>query len=122
MTSSDWRRFDLLAPTQEHALLAGALAEFVAREVEPQAASHDRDETFNHALFRRAGEAGLLGVTLPEEYGGSGLDAVAAVQVYEALASSDPGFALAGQRLLFAEANRAHSYLAVSFTNSVTGS
>ncbi len=57
MTSNDWRRFDLFAPTQEHALLAETLAEFVAREVEPQAARHDRDETFNHALFRRAGEA-----------------------------------------------------------------
>ncbi len=105
MTSNDWRRFDLFAPTQEHALLAGTLAEFVAREVEPQAARHDRDETFNHALFLRAGEAGLLGVTLREEHGGSGLDASAAVQVYEALASSDPGFALAvlAHAILFAQ-------------------
>jgi isovaleryl-CoA dehydrogenase len=88
-------RFDLLAPTAEHALLAETLREFVAREVEPQASAHDRDERFNVALFRRAGELGLLGVTIPEEYGGAGLDAVAAVQVCEALSTSDPGFALA---------------------------
>jgi isovaleryl-CoA dehydrogenase len=91
----DWRSFELCAPTPEHALLAQSLEEFVRREVEPQALEHDRDEVFNHALFRRAGELGLLGITLPERYGGAGLDAVAAVQLMEALSTSDPGFGLA---------------------------
>ncbi len=95
MQEKDWRRIDLCAPTPEHALLAETLREFVTREVEPQAAEHDRAERFNRALFRRAGELGLLSVTIPEEYGGAGLDAVAAVQVCEALSTSDPGFALA---------------------------
>ncbi|MGI9592510.1 MAG: acyl-CoA dehydrogenase family protein, partial [Myxococcota bacterium] len=97
--------FDLFAPTPEHTLLAETLAQFVAREVEPQAAQNDRDETFNLALFRQAGELGLLGVTLPEEHGGSGLDAVASVQVCEALSTSDPGFALAvlAHSILFAQ-------------------
>jgi len=100
-----WRRLDLFAPTTEHALLAETLREFVSREVEPQAAEHDRSERFNLALFRRAGALGLLGVTLPEEHGGSGLDAVAAVQVCEALSTSDPGFALAvlAHGILFAQ-------------------
>jgi isovaleryl-CoA dehydrogenase len=103
--AQDWRRLDLFAPTAEHALLGETLHEFVAREVEPQAAEHDRSERFNLALFRRAGELGLLGVTLPEEYGGAGLDATAAVQVCEALATSDPGFALAvlAHSILFAQ-------------------
>lgn len=97
--------FDLFAPTPEHALLRETLREFVVREVEPQAAEHDRAERFNQALFRRAGALGLLGVTLPEEHGGSGLDAVAAVQVCEALSTSDPGFALAvlAHAILFAQ-------------------
>ena len=105
MSGDDWRRFDLAAPTPEHELLAQTLQEFVTREVEPQAAAHDRDESFNHALFRRAGAVGLLGVTLPEEYGGAGLDATAAVQVYEALSTSDPGFALSvlAHSILFAQ-------------------
>jgi isovaleryl-CoA dehydrogenase len=90
----DRRSFDLFAPTPEHALLAETLREFVKREVEPQAAEHDRAERFNLALFRKAGALGLLGVTLPEEYGGAGLDAVAAVQVCEALSTADPGFTL----------------------------
>jgi isovaleryl-CoA dehydrogenase len=96
--------FDLLLPSPEHALLAETLRRFVATEVEPQAAVHDRSETFNRDLFRRAGELGLLGVTIAEEYGGAGLDAVAAVQVCEALATADPGFALSvlAHSILFA--------------------
>jgi len=105
MSESAWKALDLFAPTPEHALLAETLDAFVRREVEPQAARHDREERFNHALFLRAGELGLLGVTLPEEHGGAGLDAVAAVQVMEGLATSDPGFALAvlAHAILFAQ-------------------
>jgi isovaleryl-CoA dehydrogenase len=105
MSGSDWRRIDLFAPTPEHALLQQTLDEFVAREVEPQAAEHDRSETFNHALFRRSAELGLLGVTIAEEYGGAGLDATAAVQIFDALSGSDPGFALAvlAHAILFAQ-------------------
>jgi len=101
----DWRSFDPTAPTPEHAQLAGTLRAFVEREVEPQATQHDRCEAFNHALFRRAGALGLLGVTLPEEHGGAGLDATAAVQVFEALSTSDPGFALSvlAHAVLFAQ-------------------
>jgi isovaleryl-CoA dehydrogenase len=105
MTEMDWHGFDLFAPTPEHALLADTLRKFVSREVEPQAADHDRSESFNVALFRRAGDLGLLGVTLPEEFGGAGLEATAAVQVCEALSTADPGFALAvlAHAILFAQ-------------------
>ena len=103
-SSESWKNRDLFAPSDEHALLAETLRSFVAREVEPQAAEHDREERFNLELFQRAGELGLLGITVPERFGGSGLDAVAAVQVYESLSTSDPGFALAvlAHAILFA--------------------
>jgi len=94
MEESDTRRFDLFAPTPLHEMLSDTLREFVSREVEPQAAAHDRTESFNLALFRRAGEMGFLGITIGETYGGSDLGATAAVQVYEAISTSDPGFAL----------------------------
>ena len=104
-SGQSWKTFDLFAPTPEHALLVQTLDAFVAREVEPQAAEHDRTETFNHALFQRAGALGLLGITLPEEYGGADLDALAVVQMGEALSASDPGFALAvlAHAVLFAQ-------------------
>ena len=101
----EWRDYNLFAPTSEHRQLADTLREFVTREVEPQAADHDRREAFNHALFQQAGELGLLGVTLPEDVGGAGLDATAAVQLFEALSTSDPGFALSvlAHSILFAQ-------------------
>ena len=104
-SGQSWKTFDLFAPTPEHALLAQTLEAFVTREVEPQAAEHDRAETFNHALFQRAGALGLLGITLPEQYGGADLDALAVVQMGEALSASDPGFALAllAHAILFAQ-------------------
>jgi isovaleryl-CoA dehydrogenase len=63
--------------------------------VEPQALEYDRKELFNLPLFRKLGDLGLLGITVPEAYGGSGMDATAAVIVHEELSASDPGFCLA---------------------------
>lgn len=105
MSDADWRRLDLFAPTEEHAQLQRVLDGFVATAVENQAAEHDRAERFNLSLFRQCGELGLLGVTIPEQYGGAGMDATAAVQVISSLARSDPGFALAflAHAILFAQ-------------------
>ena len=85
----------LLNPTEEHALLRQTVRDFVRAEVEPQAEDHDRSAVLNRSLFRRLGELGLLGVTVPEEDGGAGMDATAAVIAHEELAWSDPGFTLA---------------------------
>ncbi|HXQ21136.1 MAG TPA: acyl-CoA dehydrogenase family protein, partial [Candidatus Acidoferrales bacterium] len=93
--AAHWRDLSLFAPTDEHRLLAETVHAFVRDEVEPQAAQFNRDERFNLALFRRAGALGLLGLTVPEDDGGAGLDAVAAVLVHEALSTADPGFCLA---------------------------
>lgn len=91
----NWREFDLFNPSEEHKMLREAIASFVKAEVEPQALEFDRTERFNLPLFRKLGEMGLLGITVPESYGGSGLDAVAAVIAHEEISSSDPGFCLA---------------------------
>jgi isovaleryl-CoA dehydrogenase len=92
---ASWRDVDLFAPTDEHRLLGDTVAQFVAHEVEPQAAAHNREERLNLALLRRCGELGLLGLTVPAEDGGAGLDATAAVLVHEALSTADPAFCLA---------------------------
>jgi isovaleryl-CoA dehydrogenase len=86
---------DLFDPTEEHAALRRTIRDFVEREVDPQAATHDRAESFNLDLFRKLGELGVLGVTVPETFGGAGMDAVAAVLVHEELSAADPGFTLA---------------------------
>ncbi|MEW6272500.1 MAG: acyl-CoA dehydrogenase family protein [Thermodesulfobacteriota bacterium] len=86
---------ELLAPSEEHRMLRELVAGFVADAVEPQAAAHDRAGTLNVDLLRKAGELGLLGLTVPQSHGGAGLDATAAVIAHHELAKSDPGFTLA---------------------------
>ncbi len=93
--SATWRDFDLFNPTEEHKMLRQTLRQFVAAEIEPQAEAFDRDEKFNLTLFRKLGDLGLLGISVPAKYGGSELDAVAAALVHEEIAASDPGFCLA---------------------------
>ena len=86
---------DLFNPTEEHEALRQMVRDFTEREVDPQAAEHDRLERFNHQLFLKAGELGLLGITVDERWGGAGMDATAAVIVHEELSAADPGFCLA---------------------------
>lgn len=95
MIDQTLRDFDLSNPTPEHKMLRETVRDFVKAEVEPQALKYDRAEKFNLALFRKLGELGLLGITVPEEFGGSGMDATAAAIVNEELSASDPGFCLA---------------------------
>ncbi len=95
---------DLFNPTPEHRALRQTLRRFAETEVEAQAAAHDRDESFNLPLFRRLGDLGVLGLTVPAEFGGAGMDAVAVALAHEELAAVDPGFTLAylAHALLFA--------------------
>lgn len=92
---TDFRSFDLFNPTPEHKMLRDMVRSFVESEVEPQALEYDRKEKFNLPLFRKLGDLGLLGITVPEEFGGSGQDAISAVIAHEELSASDPGFCLA---------------------------
>lgn len=95
---------DLFNPTSEHRALRELVRSFTEREVDPQAESFDHAERFNIELFRQLGDLGLLGVTVEERFGGSGLDPVAAVIAHEEISSADPGFALAylAHSMLFA--------------------
>ncbi|KYG61641.1 isovaleryl-CoA dehydrogenase [Bdellovibrio bacteriovorus] len=93
--SFNWKEFDLYNPTPEHAMLRETMKSFTDSEIEPQAHKFDREEKFNLELFRKVGELGLLGITVPEQFGGAGMDASAAVIVHEEMSASDPGFCLA---------------------------
>ena len=95
MENIDLKTFDLTNPTETHKMLRDTLKSFVETEVEPQAHEHDRKEKFNLALFKKLGDLGLLGITVPEAYGGADMDATAVCIVHEELSASDPGFCLA---------------------------
>jgi isovaleryl-CoA dehydrogenase len=75
-------------------LLRNTVRQFVQTRVEPQAMAHDESQTFNTALLRELGALSLIGVTIPEDAGGAGLDAVASCIVHDELSYADPGFAL----------------------------
>jgi isovaleryl-CoA dehydrogenase len=76
-------------------MLRDTVRQWARSDVERQAMEHDQSGTLNVGLMRKAGELGLLGVTIPDSDGGAGLDAVASVIVHEELAYADPGFTLA---------------------------
>lgn len=92
MSYSDYDLFNL---TEEHKMLREMVREFTKNEIEPQAEEFDHKEEFNLELFKKLGELGLLGITASEQFGGSGMDAVAACIAHEEISYSDPGFGLA---------------------------
>lgn len=94
-TTVNLQSFELENPTEIHKMLRETVRQFTNSEIEPQAHDSDRDEKFNVALFKKCGELGLLGLTVSENYGGSGLDATAVALVHEEMSASDPGFCLA---------------------------
>jgi alkylation response protein AidB-like acyl-CoA dehydrogenase len=64
-------RFDL---TEEQDLIREAVREFAQGAVQPRAAEIDRTGEFPADLVRQAAELDLMGIVVPEEYGGTGLD------------------------------------------------
>jgi len=78
-----------LSPEQRE--IQALTRDFVRAEVEPYAADWDREHHFPRDVFANLGEIGLMGVCVPEEYGGAGADFVSYVLVLEELSRADAG-------------------------------
>jgi alkylation response protein AidB-like acyl-CoA dehydrogenase len=78
-----------LSPEQKE--IQALTRDFVRAEVEPHAAEWDRDHHFPRELFAQLAELGLMGVCVPEEYGGAGADFLSYVVVLEELSRGDAG-------------------------------
>ena len=74
--------FDL---TDEQRMWQEAVHDFVRREVKPKARQVDEEGEFNWEAAHKMGPLGLLGLNIPEEYGGAGVDAVSAAIAIEEL-------------------------------------
>lgn len=74
--------FDL---TEEQRMWRSAVHDFVARQVKPKAREVDEQAEFNWSAVRKMAPLGLLGLNVPEEYGGAGVDAVSAAIAIEEL-------------------------------------
>ncbi|MEU5384527.1 MULTISPECIES: acyl-CoA dehydrogenase family protein [Kitasatospora] len=75
--------------TEEQAAVRELAAAFTDREIVPFAAEWDRAESIDLGILRKLGDLGFLGLTLPEEYGGSGGDHLAYCLVLEELGRGD---------------------------------
>jgi isovaleryl-CoA dehydrogenase len=73
-------QFDL---GEDVAMLRDSLQQFTAAEITPRAAAIDRDDQFPMDLWRKLGDLGVLGMTVPEEYGGTDLGYLAHVVAME---------------------------------------
>jgi alkylation response protein AidB-like acyl-CoA dehydrogenase len=80
--------------TEEQRMWQKTVHGFVMNEVKPKAAELDETKELNWAAIRKMGPLGLLGLNVPEEYGGTGLDAVCATIAIEELGWADGGTAL----------------------------
>lgn len=72
--------------TQDQKMLRDTVAKFVDEKVAPSAAEIDEHERFPEEHFKAMAGMGLFGITIPEEYGGSGADFLSCVLVMEQLA------------------------------------
>lgn len=76
-------QFDL---TEDQRLARDMARAFAEKEIRSRAAEIDRTDEFPWDLYRRMGELGLLGMTVPPEYGGAGADTLTWAVVQEELA------------------------------------
>ena len=90
------------APTEDQLLIRDMVREFVAAEIEPNAAEWDRNRSYPAQTVQQLGELGMFGMLVPEEWGGAGLDVVSYCLALEEIASGD-----------------AATCVAISVTNSV---
>ncbi len=77
--------------SDEHRLVQSTVREFAANEILPRAADLDRTAAYPADIIAKAAALGLMGMTVPEAYGGAGTDLVAYVVAQEELARASAG-------------------------------
>src|SRR4029077_10376891 len=81
-------------PTEEQVLLRRSVREFAETEIRPHVREWDQDSYFPIELMPKLAALGLLGIQVPELYGGAAMSAIDYCICIEELARVDPGVAL----------------------------
>ena len=85
---------DSLFFSEEHIMIQNMVREFAESEVAPIAQALDKNETFPSEIVTKMGELGMMGIVVPEEYGGAGLDMIAFVTAIIELGRVDASVAI----------------------------
>ena len=80
--------------SDEQSLLRDTVRDFARQEVAPLAPELDREKRFPYELVAKLGELGLMGIPLPEEYGGGGAGTLSYAMAIEELGRVDASLAI----------------------------
>jgi alkylation response protein AidB-like acyl-CoA dehydrogenase len=75
--------------SDEHKMLRDAARDFAKNEIAPVAAEFDESGEFPHKTVKKMGEMGFMGIEVPENYGGAGMDSLAYVLALEEICKAD---------------------------------
>ena len=85
---------DKLFFSEEHIMLVNMVADFARSEIKPIARELDRESRFPKDIITKMGDLGLMGIPVPEQYGGAGMDTVAYAAAIMELAKADASVAI----------------------------
>ena len=85
---------DKLFFSEEHTMLVNMVADFAKSEIEPIARELDQDSRFPKDIINKMGDLGLMGIPVPKQYGGAGMDTVAYSAAIMELAKADASVAI----------------------------
>jgi alkylation response protein AidB-like acyl-CoA dehydrogenase len=80
--------------TEDQEMIRDQVRRFAVERIQPGAAERDREHRFPMDIFKEMGELGLLGMLVPEEYGGAGMDVLSYLLAMEEVARVDPAVAV----------------------------
>ncbi|GAB4448098.1 MAG: acyl-CoA dehydrogenase family protein [Anaerolineales bacterium] len=75
--------------SEEHKMIRDTARDFAQKEIVPIAAEFDESGEFPHKTIHKMGEMGFMGIEIPEEYGGAGMDTLAYVLALEEISKAD---------------------------------
>jgi alkylation response protein AidB-like acyl-CoA dehydrogenase len=80
--------------SEDQQLLRDEVRRFAEERIRPGIQERDRDHTFPLDIFKEMGEMGLMGMLIPEEYGGAGTDTLSYLLAIEEISKADPAVAV----------------------------
>ena len=85
---------DKLFFSEEHIMLVNMITDFAKAEIEPVARQLDHESRFPKDIITKMGDLGLMGIPVPKQYGGAGMDTVAYAAAIMELAKADASVAI----------------------------